>query len=152
MKDVLVGIGISVGVFLVVVLINLISGYVKSLIESKKQEAIANENIAMERACDTAIKIIDTITTATVATIEQQTAKDLRQAVKDGTADRQKLLDLSTQAYYQILKQVKPEIIETLQENIGDCETYLRNRIEQAVLEVKQKSAMPDLETMEAAE
>ena len=105
--------------------------------EAKKQEAIANQNLAKAQAYDTAIKVIDTVTTATVATIEQKTAKELRQAVKNGTASRELLLDLAEYAYGSILEQVKPEVIQILQEYMSDYQTYIENRIEQAVLEVK---------------
>lgn len=137
MKEMLVGIGISVGIFLVVMLVTIISGYMKSIMEAKKQEALANSNIAQANAWDTAIKVVDAVTTATVSTIEQTTAKDLREAVKDGKADRQELIDLSYKAYNSILEQIKPEIIQTLKENVTDYQSYLENRIEQAVLEVK---------------
>lgn len=137
MKEMLVGIGISVGIFLVVMLVTIISGYMKSIMEAKKQEALANSKIAQANAWDTAIKVVDAVTTATVSTIEQTTAKDLRKAVKDGKADRQELIDLSYKAYNSILEQIKPEIIQTLKENVTDYQSYLENRIEQAVLEVK---------------
>lgn len=137
MKEMLVGIGISVGIFLVVMLVTIISGYMKSIMEAKKQEALANSNIAQANAWDTAIKVVDAVTTATVSTIEQTTAKDLREAVKDGKADRKELIDLSYKAYNSILEQIKPEIIQTLKENVTDYQSYLENRIEQAVLEVK---------------
>lgn len=137
MKDVLIGIGISIGIAIVVVVIQVISGYLKSAMEAKKQEAIANQNLAAANAWDTAIKVIDTVTKATVATIEQDVAKDLRQAVKEGKADREKLLQLSENAYNSILAQVKPEVVQILQEHVADYQTYIENRIEQAVLEVK---------------
>lgn len=137
MKETLVGIGISVGIFLVVMLVTIISGCMKSIMEAKKQEALANSNIAQANAWDTAIKVVDAVTTATVSTIEQTTAKDLREAVKDGKADRQELINLSYKAYNSILEQIKPEIIQTLKENVTDYQSYLENRIEQAVLEVK---------------
>lgn len=137
MKEMLVGIGISVGIFLVVMLVTIISGCMKSIMEAKKQEALANSNIAQANAWDTAIKVVDAVTTATVSTIEQTTAKDLREAVKDGKADRQELINLSYKAYNSILEQIKPEIIQTLKENVTDYQSYLENRIEQAVLEVK---------------
>lgn len=137
MKDVLIGIGISIGIAMVVMVIQVISGYLKSAMEAKKQEAIANQNLAAANAWDTAIKVIDTVTKATVATIEQDVAKDLRQAVKEGRADREKLLQLSEDAYNSILAQVKPEVVQILQEHVADYQTYIENRIEQAVLEVK---------------
>lgn len=138
MKEVLIGMGISVGIAIVVIVIQVISGYLKSAMEAKRQEAIANQNLAAANAWALAIKVIDTVTKATVATIEQDVAKDLRLAVKEGRADREELLQLSEQAYNSILAQVKPEIMQTLQEHVSDCQTYLENRIEQAVLEVKQ--------------
>lgn len=137
MKEMLIGAGISIGIVIVATVISVLSAYLKAIMEAKKQEALANQNIAQANAWDTAIKVIDAVTTATVATIEQETAKDLRQAVKDGRADREELLELSEKAYESILNQVKPEIMEILKNHVTDHHAYLENRIEQAVLEVK---------------
>lgn len=137
MKEVLIGFGISAGIAVIIIMIQAVATYLKSIMEAKKQEAIANQNLAKAQAYDTAIKVIDTVTTATVATIEQKTAKELRQAVKNGTASRELLLNLAESAYGSILEQVKPEVIQILQEYMSDYQTYIENRIEQAVLEVK---------------
>ena len=138
MKEVLIGIGISIGIAVIVIVIQAVAIYLKTIMEAKKEEAVANQNLAKAHAYDTAIKVIDTVTTATVATIEQKTAKELRQAVKNGTASRELLLELSETAYGSILEQVKPEVLQILQEYMSDYQIYIENRIEQAVLEVKQ--------------
>lgn len=153
MKEFMIGIGVATGITIMVILVQILSTYLKSIMSANKQEALLNQNMVKANAFQAAINVIDKVTTATVSTLEQTVAGDLRQAVKDGKADRQELIDLSTKAYLQILEQVKPEVIECLKENVRDSEGYIKNRIEQAVLEVKQNTPVTfeELE-LEAAE
>ncbi|MBQ8982693.1 MAG: hypothetical protein IJ079_03815 [Lachnospiraceae bacterium] len=137
MKDILIGIVVTICVAIVVSLIRLGSSYLTQWMECKKQEALASANQASAAAWEKAIRVIDTITTATVSAIEQDVAKDLRVAVKDGTASREDLIKLSQDAYDTILQQAGPDIMEVLNDNIQDSEGFIRNRIEQAVYEVK---------------
>ena len=73
----------------------------------------------------------------TVLKIEQTTASELRQAVKDGKIERQELLDLSEKAYKEIIQTVEPQVIDVLQESIGNVKLYLMNVIEAEVKNLK---------------
>lgn len=88
-------------------------------------------------AIDTAMDIIRNIAGATVCEIEQLTAKDLRQAVKEGKTSRDELLKLGEEAYYKILSRAAPEVIEALEGAVLDTEGYIKALIEQNVMAVK---------------
>lgn len=137
MNDYLVGMITAIIIAVGVLLVRAAGTWLKAALENERQDAIAGNQYTKQLACETAIKVIDTLVTATVSTIEQQTAKELRQAVKDGTADREELVKLSENAYQSVMQQVTEETKSTLQENMNHYEQYIRERIEQAVLEVK---------------
>lgn len=98
----------------------------------------------------TAVNRLDDVATKTVKTIEQTTAKELRRAVKDGQASKEQLIDLSRQAYQEIVRTLEPEYLLALQDSLGDLEQYIRTTIEAKVLELKQQAVAP--ETLELRE
>lgn len=138
MNDYLIGVITAVVLALLIIAIRVAGTWLKAMLESEKESAEANNQYGKKVACDTAIKVIDTLVTATVSTIEQTTAKELRQSVKEGTVDREKLTQLAEVAFERVLKQVTEETKQTLKDNMQDYEAFIRDRIEQAVLEVKQ--------------
>lgn len=138
MNDYLIGVITAVVLALLIIVIRVAGTWLKAMLESEKESAEANNQYGKKVACDTAIKVIDTLVTATVSTIEQTTAKELRQSVKEGTVDREKLTQLAEVAFERVLKQVTEETKQTLKDNMQDYEAFIRDRIEQAVLEVKQ--------------
>lgn len=84
-----------------------------------------------------AIGRLDDVATKTVMTIEQTTAKELRQAVKDGRVDKEEMRKLSEKAYWDIVGTLKPEYISVLESTVGDLERYIQNTIESKVLALK---------------
>lgn len=138
MNDYLIGVITAIVLALLIIAIRVAGTWLKAMLESEKESAEANNQYGKKVACDTAIKVIDTLVTATVSTIEQTTAKELRQSVKEGTVDREKLTQLAEVAFDRVLKQVTEETKQTLKDNMQDYEAFIRDRIEQAVLEVKQ--------------
>jgi hypothetical protein len=95
------------------------------------------DNQVKSIAIDTAMDIIRHIAEVTVGEIEQLTAKDLRQAVKEGKTSRDELLKLGEEAYYKILSRAAPEVIEALEGAVLDTEGYIKALIEQNVLAAK---------------
>lgn len=83
---------------------------------------------------------LDDVTKKTITKIEQTTAKTLREAVKDGSTDRQELLDLSDQAYKEIITTLEPEYLKLLNDTLGDTRQYILNTIETAVYDLKTRS------------
>ncbi|MFW5435224.1 guanylate kinase [Paenibacillus apiarius] len=87
-----------------------------------------------------AIDRLDDVATKTVQNFEQTVAKELRQAVKEGRTSRDDLLQLSHQAYTEIVTQLKPEYLEALSSTMGDAERYIMSTIESKVLELKERA------------
>lgn len=84
-----------------------------------------------------ALSDVETLTALTVGAIEQTTAKQLREAVKDGKADRDELVALSKQALYEITGVIKPETQKIIEENFGNFRNYVSKLIEDQVRRVK---------------
>ena len=76
----------------------------------------------------------------TVGAIEQTTAHQLREAVKDGRVDREELQALAAQAFAEIKAGVSPTAQQVITDQLGDFDAYLTNLIERKVLELKTAS------------
>jgi fructose-bisphosphate aldolase class 1 len=92
----------------------------------------------------TAVGRLDDVATKTVKTIEQTTAKELRRAVKSGQANKEQLIELSKQAYHEIVRTLEPEYLLALQDSMGNLEQYIRATIEAKVLELKQQAVVSE--------
>lgn len=101
-----------------------------SKINDEKERQLANA----------AIDKLNDVTVKTVNKIEQTTAKDLRVAVKNGTAKKEDLMVLADQAYHEILVQMGPEWMDVIYKELGDAEQYILNSVETQVLQLKPKS------------
>lgn len=86
-------------------------------------------NKAIDRVNDLAVK--------TVANIEQTTAKELREAVKDGKVDKEELIKLSQQATSEIYSQLTKDSKDALQSELNDVEEYIRKTVEKTLLDLK---------------
>ena len=106
-----------------------------------KAETQKIKDDGLRKQVDDAIDDVDELTTKTVGCIEQTTAKDLRQAVKDGKASRDDLIALSKQAAQEITAQIKPEVQDLITEHFGSFEDYLVKCIETKVLQIKTTEA-----------
>ena len=82
------------------------------------------------------------LATVSVGAMEQTTAKALRQAVKDGKADREELLALGKQVLEEVKAAVAPGTQEVITKHLGNFEDYVMKCIEDAVLKVKQADPM----------
>ena len=112
----------------------------RAKIEEMKEKAIKEGNAKLAAAFELAQNAVSVVAETTVGKIEQVKARDIREMVKDGSVDRQELCKLADGAYQEIINTLKPEIIETLQLVLSDPSSYIRNEIENKVLEVKNKS------------
>jgi vacuolar-type H+-ATPase subunit H len=100
-------------VTLTISLIGLLAAYAtygihKATQKVKTQTAQLKDENA-RRLLNNALEDVEELTVITVSAIEQTTAKQLREAVKDGKADRNELINLSKQAALEIMSAVKPE-------------------------------------------
>lgn len=103
--------------------INIFVSYLKEKIKSNRLNEAFNQ--------------IEKLAEVTVKSIEQTTAKELRQAVKDGKVSKEKLKNLSTKAFAQIVQKLQPEYLKFLEENTVNIEGYISDVIEKKVLELK---------------
>lgn len=86
-----------------------------------------------------ALADVENLATVTVGSIEQTTASTLREAVKDGKADREELLALGKKAFDEVKTAIAPEAQKVISDNLGSFDTYLSKLIEDAVRRVKQE-------------
>lgn len=98
-------------------------------------EQLKDENA--RRLLNNALEDVEELTIVTVAALEQTTAKQLREAVKDGKADRDELVALSKQAANEIMAAVKPKTQKVIEENLGSFRNYVSKLIEEKVLKLK---------------
>lgn len=129
---------ISLGVALTGLLLSYLTVILKKAItklQNKVEEKISDEKKA--NLLKAAFEQLNTLTENTVGAIEQEVAKDLRIAVKNGIKDRQELFNLSQQAFASICEQMKPEYLAALENNITNVEDYINDVIEANVLKVK---------------
>ena len=108
----------------------------KATAKVKAQTARIND-AASRTLLVNALEDVNELAGVTITAIEQTTAAALRQAVKDGTADRTELLALGKQAFNDIKAKVTPEAQAAITENLGSFDTYLTNMIEAKVLQLK---------------
>lgn len=132
---------VSIAVSAAVLLVSAGGVYAINVIKDVK----ANTNLKKMRIFDigfeTAEKAIETATKAVVGKLEQVSAKELREKVKNGLADREALLALADEAFDEIMKSVSPDVISVLKQGITDVDSYVKNEVETQVGLLKSKSA-----------
>lgn len=85
---------------------------------------------AIERLEDTAEKV--------VTKTEQTVAGQLREAVKAGKENRSNLIALGQMACDEILQTLEPDVVQMLQENMGDLQSYVLSTVETLVNRLKE--------------
>lgn len=83
---------------------------------------------------------VKNLASVTVGSIEQTTAAALREAVKNGKADREELLALGKKAFDEVKAAIAPEAQKVITDNLGSFDDYLSKLIENAVRRVKQEN------------
>lgn len=114
--------------------------WVVANISTQKQKAVEAKNTALASAFGAAESILTSITNTVVGKIEQVSAGDLRNLVKNGDADREELVALARKAYEEIVTTVQPEVLRELNGVVADSEAYILSKIEDAVRKVKLQS------------
>jgi vacuolar-type H+-ATPase subunit H len=97
-------------------------------IQDEKQRALVNS--AIDRVGD--------LTKKTVGSLEQVSAKSIREAVKTGIEDREKLLAIGKQAVDEIYGQLSEDTIKLLETEMFDVEKYITDTVESEVLKLKE--------------
>ena len=96
-----------------------------------------------------ALDDVERLATKAVGYTEQTVAKALREAVKAGTGDREKLLALGRDVFNEVKCEIGPETQEIIVKHLGSFDHYLEQCIENAVLKIKQ--ADPYITTLPGA-
>lgn len=132
---------LNLGIGLVSLLSAMATYGISQLTTKVKAQTQQIKDEALRQQLNDAIDDVDELTTKTVGTIEQTTAKELRAAVKAGTAKKDDLIALSKQALDEITEQVRPEAQELIEDHFGDFADYLKKCIETKVLYIKSTEA-----------
>ena len=101
----------------------------------EKTKQIKDEKLRAQ--LDNALDDVENLAVVTVGALEQTTAKALREAVKDGSVNRDELVSLSGKAFAEIKAKIGPEAQQVITKNLGSFDEYLSNLIEVKVLELK---------------
>ena len=113
--------------------------YIRQATAKVQAETARIQDQAQAELIRHATQRLEDVAEKTVAKIEQTVAGELRQAVKDGKVDRAQLLALGKKAYDEVLATVEPEVVQVLQENLGDLKSYLESTIEAQVKKLKDR-------------
>jgi len=136
---------LNVLVSIVIALLGLVLAYVTYYIRKvsqRLQEKSKNELI------DNAISRLEQLVTVSVQAAEQTVAAELRQAVKDGKVDRSELLALADNVKQQVLAKLNTETLAILKETFGDVDRLVTDYIEAKVLELKQSTAIVEVQQL----
>ena len=124
-----------------IALLGLAASYAILLISRlKKKIELETEKIRDEKQRSLvrdAMNQLDLLAAKTVTSIEQTTAKALRELLRTGIGDKNQLLQLSKQAYREVIENLKPEYQQVLQKELGDLEKLIMDTIEEKVFELK---------------
>ena len=108
----------------------------QSALEARTQAEIVDRTIARAAA----------LAESTVLALESTVAKQLREAVKDGRADRAELMALGSRAVEDVLRHLGAEGRQLLEESVGDVRDFVRDLVEAQVERLKQGALTATLE------
>ena len=104
-------------------------------IDSEKKEKIFNASV----------KFLTALVNTTVAYLEQEFAKEIREGVIAGQVDRSELFALKDKAIKIIKLQISDTIKEVLETRIADVDSYIDNLVSEAVLKLKENMSVATL-------
>lgn len=104
------------------------------------------KDASARKLLDDALTDVENLAVKSVGAMEQTTAKALRDAIKVGNGDREKLLALGRQVFDEVKAAITPDAQAVITRNLGSFDTYLKKCIEDAVRRVKQEDPYITLE------
>ena len=110
--------------------IRLAGAQLRAQTEQIKDETARN---LLENALDD----VANLATVSVNAMEQTMAQAVRDKVKEGTANREELLELGRKVFREVKAAIAPEAQRVITQNLGSFDAYLTKCIEDAVLKVK---------------
>lgn len=136
-KELVITLLAAVMMTLVIIAMRRASEVLRELLKKSREEAEAAGNNAVAAAYDMAISVLDSIAEITVSRIEATQAAAVRKAVKNGEKAFTELTKLSEEAYQDIVAQLRPCVMESLETCVADTERLIRNKIEEVLPKVK---------------
>jgi hypothetical protein len=112
--------------------------YIRVGVDKVKAQAAQLKDERARKLLEDALDDVVNLATVSVNAMEQTTARELREAVKTGKADREELIALGKKVFDEVKASVSPEAQRVITENLGSFDSYLTKCIEDAVLKVKQ--------------
>lgn len=120
--------------------------YINVGIGAAKAKTAQIKDEAARNLLDNALDDVENLAVKSVGAMEQTTAKALRDAVKLGNGDREKLLALGKQVFDEVKAAITPDAQAVITKNLGSFDAYLSKCIEDAVRCVKQEDPYIALE------
>lgn len=111
----------------------------RELLVASRAKAEEADNKAAVSAYDLAITVLDSVAAITVSRIEATQAAAVRKAVKKGEKAFTELTRFSDEAYQDIVEQLAPCIMASLEGCVGNTEKLIRNKIEEVLPKVKEE-------------
>lgn len=139
LKETIITILAAVLLTLAVIVVRRILNLLNEILRSRKAEAEEAGNRAAAEAYGMAITVLDSITEVTVSRIEATQASAVRKAVKSGEKPFTELTRCSEEAYRDILEQLSPCVLASLETCVGSTERLIRNKIEEVLPKVKEE-------------
>ena len=112
--------------------------YIKLATAKVKAQTAQIQDTTARNVFENALADVADLAQLAVAAMEQTTAKSLREAVKQGKADRAELVALGKQVFDEVKATVAPEAQRVITATVGSFDEYLRKVIEAEVLRIKQ--------------
>lgn len=123
--------------------IAVVSAYMSVLVAKATQRAkleIAKIKDEQERQIiSDALDRVDGLLKTNIIAMENTVKKDMLDAIADGKIDKSELKKLSINVKENVLNQMGDDALDILNKTLGDVEGYLAVRIEEILVEVKEK-------------
>lgn len=113
--------------------------YIRVGVSMAKAKTAQIESDATRKLLNDALADVENLAVKSVGAMEQTTAKTLRDAVKIGNGDREKLVALGKEVFDEVKAAITPDAQALITKNLGSFDSYLTKCIEDAVRRVKQE-------------
>lgn len=113
--------------------------YIRVGVSMAKAKTAQIESDSTRKLLNDALADVENLAVKSVGAMEQTTAKTLRDAVKVGNSDREKLVALGKQVFVEVKASITPDAQALITKNLGSFDDYLTKCIEDAVRRVKQE-------------
>lgn len=114
--------------------------YIRVGVDKLRAQTAKLDDDRERKLLDDALGDVEKLAYKTVAATEQTTARQLREAVKDGKIDRTELTKLGRQARMEVTAAISPDAQILITDKLGSFDDYVTKCVEEAVLKLKPAS------------